>query len=158
MKKFGIDSLKNKVKELSGKHSPHELSLSLAIGATIAFLPPFGFHTLLAAAIGFVFKLSMPAIIMSSAINNPWTLVPVFFPVYIGEIFIGDKLLHIGFYVPNIPKSLAETKEFFANMQTIFEPLCLGSLVLCAITYIVVYTSSKYIICRYFSERAQNIN
>lgn len=55
-------------------------SLSLAIGAYVAFCPFIGLHTLMMIVCAWVFSLNGPLMIaFSYAINNPWTMIPIYF-------------------------------------------------------------------------------
>lgn len=72
---------------------PVKVSLAMALGFSAAFLPPFGFHTLLVMGLGYLFRVSVPLAILGTWINNPWTFIPVFLPSYVLEIKLGGILL-----------------------------------------------------------------
>lgn len=59
--------------------SIERLSVSLAVGAYVAFSPFIGLHTLMIVVCAWLFRLNMAAmLIFSNIINNPWTFIPVY--------------------------------------------------------------------------------
>ena len=76
----------------SSKHSSHTLALSTAVGVYIAFSPFPGFHTAMVFAFSWMLGLSFPLVLASSmAVNNPWTMVPVYGVGY----FFGQWFLYV---------------------------------------------------------------
>jgi len=73
---------------LMGKErSPHILALSFSTGFYIAFSPFPGFHTGMTIALAWLFSLNIAVVFaVSCAINNPWTMMPV----YCIDYFFGD--------------------------------------------------------------------
>ena len=61
------------------EQSPHKLALTCSLGAFIAISPLIGGNTLMTFILGWVFRLSIPAVFAVSVfINNPWTIVPIY--------------------------------------------------------------------------------
>lgn len=82
---------------LSGKErSPRVLALSFCVGFYIAFSPFPGFHTWMVFASAWFFSLNLGVIFaVSCAINNPWTMMPVYVIDYLfGELLLG-RILHL---------------------------------------------------------------
>ena len=78
--------------------SAYKLAASCALGAYIAFSPFVGLHTAMVFALSWLFTLNSTVTwAVSVAINNPWTMVPVYFSDYM----VGDKLAQFfGFTLP----------------------------------------------------------
>ena len=147
MKKINIFNKIN-LKELIKSYTINQLSFSFAVGLSLAFWPPVGIHTILAIVISFIFKLCIPVSLFASAINNPWTLVPIFLPIYAFEVLIGDKLLDYKFFFPKFPHHISDTKDFLIGLKPVIKPLIIG----CTVTSIIVFFVS-YIIFKYFLKR-----
>ncbi len=58
--------------------TPHRTALAFAIGVWIAFFPIWGIHTVMALAIGFLFRLNRAALVVGAWLNNPWTMAPLY--------------------------------------------------------------------------------
>jgi uncharacterized protein len=72
-------SLRRALEALLGiDDTPRRVALAFAIGLYIAFFPLVGIHTLLALAVGFLFRLSRAALLIGAYVNNPWTIVPLY--------------------------------------------------------------------------------
>lgn len=95
--------------------SPHKLALTAAVGVYIALCPFFGLHTFLVFASGLVFNVNVPLVfIISNAVNNPFTMVPI----YVGGYAWGFWLLHSFFCLPvihNYPPLLTWFVNFIAH-------------------------------------------
>jgi uncharacterized protein (DUF2062 family) len=73
--------------------TPKKIALSFAIGVFISITPTFGFHTILAIIIAFLFQLNKISIIIGTLLNNPWTTVFVYALSYkIGALLLNTKL------------------------------------------------------------------
>ncbi len=74
------------------EQSPRKLAFTFVIGVYIGISPFVGFHTLMTFVFGWLFTLSIPALLaISIAVNNPWTMVPV----YSLDHYFGKWLLHL---------------------------------------------------------------
>lgn len=125
----GPEGWKKKVIHLLiGSNDPLRDALSFATGFASAFLPPFGFHSILVAFLAYVFRLSLPIGLLGSWTNNPWTFVPVFLPAYLAEIKIGALILHVPVQVPNIRALSKMPKEaILAQVKIVLYPFVVGS-------------------------------
>jgi len=133
--------------------TPHRTALAFAIGVWIAFSPFLGFHTLLALAIAFAFRLSRVAILLGAYINNPWTLAPL----YLAGTVVGCAILG----VPT--EGLAELDwdlhgsafyvHLLATLRPYLWPFLLGNTILGVVSSVV-----GYVILRRLFERRRALS
>ena len=72
------ENWKKKFKEILSLDShPGHISAGFAVGVFISFTPFFGFHTAMAIAAAFIFRLNKVTCLTGSCINTPLTVVPV---------------------------------------------------------------------------------
>jgi len=70
--------------------SPHRISLGVAIGIFTAFLPFLGLHTISALLLAFITRANKAVAVLSSWVNNPFTVVPIFVMSYLaGRSLVG---------------------------------------------------------------------
>ncbi len=82
---------------IAQEKSAYKLAASCALGAYIAFSPFFGLHTVMVFGLSWLFALNVPVTwAVSVAINNPWTMIPVYFSGY----YVGDWILTATGHVP----------------------------------------------------------
>ena len=62
---------------LSLDSHPGHIAAGFAVGVFISFTPFFGFHTVMAIAVSFLFRLNKVTCLTGSWINTPLTVVPV---------------------------------------------------------------------------------
>ncbi len=78
--------------------SPHRLALAFCLGNFIAFSPFIGLHTIMVFICAWVFGLSLPVMLtVSMAINNIWTLVPIYVSDYIFGYWLSHNFLKLNF-------------------------------------------------------------
>jgi len=125
----GLKGWRKKVIHLFlGSDDPVRDALSFATGFASAFLPPFGFHSVLVAFLAYVFRLSLPIGLLGSWTNNPWTFIPVFLPAYLAEIKTGALILHTTVRVPNILALSRMPKEaILEQVKLVLYPFIVGS-------------------------------
>ena len=123
---------------IESEKDPTRIAKSIALGFSVAVLPPFGGHTVLAIILSRLFKAATPIAVATVWINNPWTFIPVFVPMYIAETKLGGILLGVH---PTI-----DTRSFheggrtaFAAVGHILVPFTLGSLIFAVPVYGFVY-------------------
>ncbi len=140
---FGIDrgNWKEKLRELVlSQPDPHKVALSLAIGCATAFLPPFGFHTVLVIAVATLFKTGVPLAVLGTWINNPWSFIPVFLPAYVLEIEMGERLLHEETAFPSLGAlSKMPTSAILAQVKLVLWPFVCGSVVFSFLVFVATY-------------------
>ena len=135
---------KSKVVPLfTGSHDPVRDSLSFSVGLSSAFLPPFGFHSVLVAVIAYLFRLSLPLGLLGSWTNNPWTFIPIFLPAYFAEVRIGERLLGMSVPFPSLA-ALSKMPESAILMQIrqVLLPFFLGSVVVAACAFLVAFPAA----------------
>lgn len=125
----------------SKEKDPERRARGLAVGLGVSMLPPFGGHMLLVLVLAPVFGASLPIALASVWVNNPWTFLPVFMPVYLAETKLGLWLMPRS--VPAASPSLKDTLHMMIHggvtgatlhtMGTLALPLLVGSLI-CALT------------------------
>ncbi len=80
--------------------SPHKLAIAFACAVYVSFSPFIGLHTIMLVCSGWLFKTSIPLIVMLGyVINNPFTMVPIvmsgyFFGYWFLKIFCQGSLLN----------------------------------------------------------------
>ncbi len=75
---------------LTGVYTTQQQAISLALGTYVAFCPFIGFHTVMMLFFSWAWSLNGPLMIcFSYLINNPWTMIPVYFFDY----WVGTKLI-----------------------------------------------------------------
>lgn len=77
---------------------PGHISVGFAVGVFISFTPFFAFHTLLALAAAFIFRLNKVTCITGAWVNTPFTVVPVLAISYkLGRVLRGlpSRELHL---------------------------------------------------------------
>ncbi len=120
---------------------PHKIALSFAVGVYISISPFFGFHTILAIAVSFIFKLNKLATITGSWMNNPWTLAPVYYVDFkIGSILIGN---HVDFKLK--PFTM---EHYLHGGKDLFLDVLIGSII-----FGVVAAFFSYHILKFFIEK-----
>ena len=63
--------------------SPHRIAFGAAMGLFIAYLPPLGYHIILALIFPVIFKANKAAAITCVWLNNPATFIPIAYHSYI---------------------------------------------------------------------------
>lgn len=144
---FGVDgkNWKTKLRELVlAQPDPHKVALSLSIGCSAAFLPPFGFHTILVIAIGSILKTGVPLAVLGTWINNPWTFIPIFLPAYVVEIEIGEHLLGEGTVFPSLRAlSKMPTSAIIAQVKLVLWPFICGSIIFSLLVFLFTYFMAR---------------
>ena len=82
------------------KGDPQKIALGMALGVFIGVTPTIPFHTILALALSYVFRISRVAAIMGVWVSNPITIPPLYYCSFI----IGKKILypHLDLSLPQL--------------------------------------------------------
>lgn len=90
---ISLSKLKQQFKKmLSLDAHPGHIAAGFAVGVFIGFTPFFGFHTPLAIALAFLFRLNKLTCITGAWVNTPLTIIPVLAASYkMGELLLGNK-------------------------------------------------------------------
>ncbi len=123
-----------------GSNEPGRDAISFAAGLAAAFLPPFGFHSLLVAFLAYLFRLSLPIGLLGTWFNNPWTFVPVFLPVYFAEIKVGGVLLNTTIKIPNLRVlSQMPKDQILGQVREVLYPFVIGSVLVASGVFLVSF-------------------
>ena len=147
-----FQKLKRFIKRIIQKdNSPHSISLGLAIGVFIGFMPIFGFQMIPAVALSLYLRANKLAAAAGVWITNPLTFIPIYlFNYWIGSLVIMHKY----------SEDSATFKDFLLTMefswQAVFElsystllPLLLGCFINGVVGSILIYFVSKFLIIRW---------
>lgn len=115
-----------------------KIALTFSIGLFIGMSPLIGFHTILALAVAFIFRLNKLVILVAVYFTNPWTIVPIYtFSTLIGAKILGRKI-NI-----TIDWSHITLSDLIHNMGSLLLPFVTGTIivgfVLSVLSYIVIY-------------------
>ncbi len=122
---------------------PKKVSLAMALGFAAAFLPPFGFHTVLVMVVGYFLGISVPLAVLGTWINNPWTFIPLFLPAYVLEINLGALLLHRKIHFPSLGTlSRMPYETILTQVKLVLWPLVVGSIVMSGGVFILSFFST----------------
>lgn len=140
-----------------GSKDPVRDAISFATGFASAFLPPFGFHSILVAFLAYLFKLSLPLGLLGSWTNNPWTFVPLFLPAYLAEIKVGSLLLHTTTRLPNLQALSKMPKEaILAQIRDVLLPFVVGSVLFAAAAFALSFPFIYFLI-RWIKAKKPNL-
>lgn len=131
--------------------SVKKLARSTCLGIFIAFSPFIGLHTLMAMAFCWLFSLNYPITLsVQLAINNPWTMVPVYGCGYgFGRLLSG--VCHVDFAqsVPSLFERIFEPFCSCVGMSTDFIwTFFVGGNILSILLAIVMYVPIKWLFIR----------
>lgn len=148
------------------RSTPRAIAGGLALGTFIAFTPTVGVQLILAFVVATLFNMNRPAAMIPVWITNPVTVAPIYtFNYWLGAtvwggpplsqvsrlfVDIGNTLTHLEFW--NIKD------QFYAMLQMgkeILIPLILGSIVVGAVSGLLVYVLSLKLLSLFFSRRSQ---
>lgn len=99
--------------------TPHEISLGVAVGIFIAFIPLFGTHTITAIALASLLRVNTLIVLLGAQISNPLTFpLQLFISAEVGSFILNGKFLEI---------KIAGGINYFDHYLL---PILIGSLVL----------------------------
>jgi uncharacterized protein len=99
--------------------TPHEISLGVAVGIFVAFIPLFGSHTITAIAIASLLRVNTLIVLLSTQISNPLTFpFQLFISAEVGSLILNGEFLEI---------TMSRDISF---LQHYILPIVMGSLVL----------------------------
>ena len=149
MVKQGMIFLKRLVLE---ERSPNRLALAFCMGNFIAFSPFLGLHTVMVFACSWVFSLNLAVMFAASlAINNIWTLVPIYMTDYAFGYWLVHKVTYLGAFVSN-PSWMSFINTFFEHKLGLAEPciwsFLIGGNILGIMTSLLLYPIMKRLFAR----------
>jgi uncharacterized protein len=129
--------------------TPERIAFAFALGVFLAFSPLLGLHTVLGLVLAFVFGLNRVAVLFGLLINNPWTIVPIYFAgTYVGRLFVAGAEWP---RIPDLTLSRLANLEFWEGLAShwrVLKPLLLGSTILSVIFAAVSYAVALHLIRR----------
>jgi uncharacterized protein len=115
-----ISKLKDYILRFSKKGlTPHEISLGVAVGIFVAFIPLFGSHTITAIALASLLRVNTLIVLLSTQISNPLTFP---FQLFVSAE-VGSLILHGQFLEIKISRDISYLHHYIL-------PIIMGSLVL----------------------------
>jgi uncharacterized protein (DUF2062 family) len=92
-----LSKLKDYILRFSKKGlTPHEISLGVAVGIFIAFIPLFGSHTVTAIALASLFRVNTLIVLLGTQISNPLTFpFQLFISAEVGSLILTGRFLEI---------------------------------------------------------------
>ena len=119
------------------KTSAHEIALGMGVGTFIAFLPIFGFQTLLGIVLIFIIKMNKITTFIGIYLTNPITIPPVFtFNYFVGKLIVGNG------------NGLQDGISFFSleSLLAHYKPLLVGSIIVGIFAAVAAYFITYYIV------------
>lgn len=115
-----ISKLKDYILRFSKKGlTPREISLGVAVGIFVAFIPLFGSHTITAIALASLLRVNTLIVLLSTQISNPLTFpFQLFVSAEVGSLILNGKFLEI-----KISRDISYLHHYIL-------PIIMGSLVL----------------------------
>lgn len=148
------------------RSSPRAIAGGLGVGMFVAFTPTVGVQLIIAVVIATLFNVNRPAALIPVWITNPITVAPIYtFNYWLGLKFLeGPPLAEVSELFIDIGRTMALLEfwnikeQFLAVMQMsreILLPLLLGSLIIGAVTGLLVYFGSLKLLSIFFARRAK---
>ena len=126
------------------QETAHRTALAFAIGVFIAFAPHYLFHTASVVFVAWAFRLNYLAVFLGSAINNPWTLIPILAAsLYAGLLLTGASP------EVNIAWDHLTTSNVFEMLAPYVLPFVVGSTFLGLVGSLLAYPIMRWTILRY---------
>ncbi len=144
----GMDYIRKRLHRLPD--SPHRIALGFACGAAVSFTPFFGFHIVLAAALGWVLRGNILAAAFGTMVGNPLT-----FP------FIAAFSLNTGWRI--LGTGTRSTESDFSvgwlldNIEQIFLPYLVGGILPGLLAGVVCYWFIGPIVEAYQNRRRRRL-
>ncbi|MFZ3208961.1 MAG: DUF2062 domain-containing protein [Geobacteraceae bacterium] len=131
---------KKRCKEiLSLDNHPGHIAAGLAVGVFISFTPFFAFHTALALASAFIFRLNKVTCITGAWVNTPLTVVPVLALSYkLGDLLRG---------LPPVELNLKGLE--WQHLKGYAASILLGASILGFIAAVIAYFLCYYLVVRF---------
>jgi hypothetical protein len=115
--------------------SPHRIALTFAFGAGLGVSPFIGFHTLIALAIAWVFRLNRVVLLTAVWITNPLNLVPI----YTFCIWLGARLLGVEVDFSHLDVAGLTFLKIVGELKQLIMPFFLGSTIVGILSAVVSY-------------------
>ncbi len=133
--------------------TPHEVALGLAIGVFTACTPFLGIQTILACALAFVFRVSMPAAVLGTFVGNPLSWPAIWSASYVsGALLLGQDPTYAANHLTDTANALgaslmapsAEALDTVVdNLSPFAGPMVVGGLLVGLIAAIFSYYPTR---------------
>jgi hypothetical protein len=142
MKKYIRDRLHSIVKL---DDPPHKLAFAFALGIFIAFSPWLGFHIISCIFFAGLFRVSKFVVLMTSFVNNPWTIVPMYgFCIWFGIKITGEVLA-----VPHVAWNELTITTAYTILKPYLWSYLAGTLVVGTAAAVISYFLFYWAVVRY---------
>ncbi len=138
---------------LQVRATPHEVALGFAIGVFSACTPFLGFQTILAFALAFLLRVSMPAAFLGTFIGNPLSWPAIWSGSYVaGALLLGRDPSYAADHFTETANALGATltapsPDTFgtavSNLSPILEPMVVGGLLVGLIAAVFSYYPTR---------------
>ncbi len=155
--------INNFLKKLISKEpNPQKLALSFCLGNYVAFSPFLGLHTVLVLILSPLLRLNMAvAMAATYAINNPWTMIPIYSAGYFVGHFLLYDLLHLGESLCN-PSWMKWVETFFETKLHMASPclwsFLIGANILGIVTSIILYPIMNSVFKKLVAKKVDEIH
>ncbi|MDH4099518.1 MAG: DUF2062 domain-containing protein [Nitrospirota bacterium] len=147
-----IRHFKEKVRELLHYNEPSDrLALSFAIGVFIAFTPTLGLHFPTALVLAWMMRLNKLMAILGTAMNNPWTFVPICG----SSVWLGLKIWPVANETPINWSNLSF--QNLSMLKSYIMPFAIGSIILGVVFAVLSYFVSLHLITRYRTHKIKKL-
>jgi hypothetical protein len=144
----GLDYIRKRLHRLPD--SPHRIALGFACGALASFTPFFGFHIVLAVALGWAVRGNLLAAAFGTVVGNPVT-----FP------FIAAASLELGWWIlsdkPMTPGEGLSAAWLLDNIELIFLPYLVGGILPGLATAAISYWLIGPVVAAYQERRRKHL-
>lgn len=140
-------------KVLRVRATPHEVALGFAIGVFAACTPFLGVQTILACALAFLLRVSMPAAVLGTFIGNPLSWPAIWSASYVGgALLLGQDPTYAADHFSETANVLGATlaapsQDTFGmavtNLSPIIEPMVVGGLLVGLIAAVFSYYPTR---------------
>lgn len=138
---------------LQVRATPHEVALGLAIGVFTACTPFLGIQTILACALAFVLRVSMPAALLGTFVGNPLSWPAIWSASYVsGALLLGQDPTYAADHLSETASVIGATlmtpstqslSAAIDNLLPIAEPMIVGGLLVGLIAAIFSYYPTR---------------
>jgi len=119
---------------------PERTAFAFALGVFIAFTPTFGLHYLTAVVIFVVLRLNLPALLLGTTINNPFTIAPIYsFCLWIGLLLVGGHEPHQPITWDRSMWDLEGVRVLLHQLKPLLVPFLVGTLLVGTIAALLSY-------------------
>lgn len=119
---------------------PERTAFAFALGVFIAFTPTFGFHYLTALIVFWILRLNLPALLLGTTVNNPFTIAPIYsFCLWIGLLLVGGKEPRQPITWDRSIWDLEGVRALLLQLKPLLVPFLVGTLLVGTISSLLSY-------------------